>query len=351
MVKKIQIGDFIITESSPVFIIAELSANHNRDLKTARESIKAIKVSGADAVKVQTYKPESMTLDSDNEIFLARKDSLWAGRKLFDIYREGALPFEWHEELKTYAEDLGLIFFSTPFDPEAVDFLEQLKVPAYKVASMEIMDIPLISCIAKKGKPILLSTGIAETEDIRLAVNTCLKEGNHQLIVLKCTSSYPTPLEDAHLNNIRWLGDEFNLLTGLSDHTPDIIAPIAAVVLGARVIEKHFILDKSLKSLDAAFSLDPEGFSAMVSAIRKTEKLLGSYQYTVTEKMKKARISSRSIFVTRDIRKGATISPENIKVLRPGHGLHPKHYFDLLGKKVKNDLTRGTPLKWDDIIR
>lgn len=349
MTKEIKIQDYRISDKSPVFIIAELSANHHHDLKVARESIRAIKKSGADAVKVQTYKPESMTLDSEREIFMARKDSLWAGRKLFDIYREGALPYEWHKELKKLAEDLGLIFFSSPFDQESVDFLEQIDVPAYKVASLEITDIPLISYMAKKGKPLLISTGIAEIEDIELAINTCLKEGNDQIIILKCTSSYPTPMEDANLNNLPWIQNKFNMLTGLSDHTLDILAPIAAVSLGARVIEKHFILDKSIESLDSAFSLDPEEFLAMVSSIRDTEKLLGNTGYQVTEKMRKARISARSIFVIKDIRKGEVITPENIKVLRPGYGLHPKYYSDLIGKKVKRDLDSGSPLSWDDI--
>ncbi|MBR9999344.1 MAG: pseudaminic acid synthase [Cyclobacteriaceae bacterium] len=350
MGREIKIGDFIISDSGPVFVIAELSANHARNLETAMESIKAISRTGANAVKVQTYKPESMTLDSDTEIFMTRKDSLWAGRKLFDLYKDGSLPYEWHAELKKFAEGLGLILFSTPFDIEAVDFLERLQVPAYKIASFEITDIPLISHIAGKGKPVLLSTGIAEPEDIQLAVDTCLQKGNDQIIILKCTSSYPTPDEDAHLNNISWLREKFKCLTGLSDHTLDIFAPIAAVSLGARVVEKHFILDRSKKSLDADFSLDPEGFSAMVTAIRSTEKLLGNYAYTVTEKMKKAKISCRSIFVTKDIRKGEHFSSDNIRVLRPGYGIHPRHYYDLMGKKAGKDLTFGTPLSWEDII-
>jgi pseudaminic acid synthase len=349
MAKNINIGNFSVSESGPVFIIAELSANHGRDLDLAKESILAIKKAGADAVKVQTYQPDSMTLDSDQEMFKTRNDSLWAGRKLYDLYREGALPYEWHPELKKTAEDLGLIFFSTPFDIEAVDFLEQLHVPAYKIASLEITDIPLITHIAGKGKPILLSTGIAEIEDIRLAVDACLKQGNDQIILLKCTSSYPTPPEDAHLKNMVWLRKEFNFFTGLSDHTMDFYAPVAAVSLGARVIEKHFILDKSIKGLDAAFSLDATAFGEMVNAIRTTEKMLGDHAYTVTEKMKKARISSRSVLVTGNILQGEFLTRENIKVLRPGYGLHPKYYNELIGKKANRDLSPGTPLSWEDI--
>jgi len=351
MLKEIKIGDFIISETSPAFIIAELSTNHLQNLNIAKESIKAIEKTGANAVKVQTYRPESMTLDSDLEIYQTRKDSLWAGRKLIDVYREGALPYEWHAELKKIAEDLGLVFFSTPFDVYDVEFLESLRIPAYKVASMEILDIPLIAHIAKKGKPIILSTGIAEKEDIQLAIDTCLQENNQQIIILKCTSSYPTPYEDAHLKNIVWIFEKYKTWVGLSDHTQDIIAPIAAITLGAKVIEKHFILDKSLKSLDASFSLDVNQFTNMVDAIRNTEKLLGNHQYQVTDKMKNARISSRSILVVKNIKKGEILTSDNIKVLRPGYGLHPKYYYKVIGKKAASDLPFGTPLQWNDIIK
>jgi pseudaminic acid synthase len=349
MAKEIKIADFILSETGPVFIIAELSANHGGSLEIAETSIRAIKKAGADAVKVQTYRPDAMTLESDDEIFRTRDDSLWAGRRLYDLYREGALPYEWHETLKKKAEKMGLMFFSTPFDLDGVDFLEDLQVPAYKIASLEITDIPLITHIAKQGKPILISTGIAEVEDIRLAVDACLKQGNDQIILLKCTSSYPTPPEDAHLNNITWMKKEFNFITGISDHTTDIYAPVAAVTLGARVVEKHFILDKSIKGLDAAFSLNAREFSEMVRAIRTTEKLLGEQDYTVTAKMKHARISSRSVFVTVNMRQGDYFTHENIKVLRPGYGLHPKYYDEIIGKKASKDLTYGTPLTWEDI--
>ena len=344
MNKNINLGGIHISENSPTFIIAELSANHNNDLEVAIESIKAIKESGADAIKVQTFTPDSMTLKHDSEIFMTRKDSNWAGRSLYSLYEEGSLPYEWHEQLKNVAEDLGLVFFSAPFDKEGVDFLDSLNVPAFKIASMEITDIPLIKHVASKNKPMIISTGIAEIEDIELAVKTCLEQGNDQIILLKCTSSYPTPYEDAHLANISWISEKYNCLSGLSDHTLDIYAPICAVSLGAKVIEKHFILDRSIGSLDADFSLDKTQFKQMVDAIRATEKLKGQKEYFVTDKMKKAYISSRSIFVIKDIKKGETLSENNIKVIRPGYGLHPKFFEETKGKVANCDIERGTPL-------
>jgi pseudaminic acid synthase len=347
--KEIHIGTRIISEGSSALIVAELSANHNNELKIALESIRAIKDAGADAVKVQTYRPDSITIDSDKGIFQTRKDSHWPGRKLYDLYKKGSLPYEWHEELKSLAEGLGLIFFSTPFDHQDVDFLESLDVPAYKIASLEINDIPLISYVAEKGKPIILSTGIAKVEDIQLAVNTCQSKGNDQIIILKCTSSYPTPPEEANLLSMQWLKDTFDVLTGLSDHTLGIYAPITAISLGAKFIEKHFVLDKNLKSLDADFSLDPDEFSKMVFAIRETEKLLGNYAYSLTQKMEMARKSMRSIFIIRDVKKGERFTRENIKSIRPGNGLHPKHFYNILGKKAAKDLEAGTPLSFNDI--
>lgn len=347
MNKNLNIGGIQVSEDSPTFIIAELSANHNNDFDLAIESIKAIKESGADAIKVQTFTPDSMTLKHDSEMFMTRKDSNWAGRSLYSLYEEGSLPYEWHVKMKEVAEDLGLVFFSAPFDKEGVDFLEGLDVPAFKIASMEITDIPLIKHVASKGRPMIISTGIAEIADIELAVKTCKEQGNDQVILLKCTSSYPTPYKDAHLANISWISENYDCLSGLSDHTLDIYAPICAVSLGAKVIEKHFILDKSIGSLDADFSLDKSEFKQMVDAIRATEKLIGQKEYFVTEKMKKAYISSRSIFVINDIAKGEVISEDNIKVIRPGYGLHPKFFEGALGKKALVEIERGTPLSKD----
>lgn len=349
MQKSIKIGDREISQDSPAFIIAELSANHNNDLDLAIESVKAMKECGADAVKVQTFTPDSMTLDHPSEIFMTRKDSMWAGQSLYSLYEEGSLPYDWHIKLQEVAKDLGLIFFSAPFDKNDVDFLASIDVPAYKIASMEITDIPLIKYVASKGKPMIISTGIAEVADIDLAVKTCLDAGNDQVILLKCTSSYPTPYEDAHLNNIPWIQQNYDCLSGLSDHTLDLFAPITAASLGAKVIEKHFILDRSIGSLDSKFSLDKKDFKEMVDAIRATEKLKGSQDYMVTEKMKKAYISSRSIFVIKDIQAGELFTEENIKVLRPGYGLHPKHFEGALGKTASVMLERGTPLSMDHI--
>ncbi|MGK7394145.1 MAG: pseudaminic acid synthase [Candidatus Cyclobacteriaceae bacterium M3_2C_046] len=328
------------------YIIAELSANHNQDFDLTLKTIDAIKASGADAVKIQTFKPESMTLDLDHEIFRTRKDSLWAGQKLFDLFKKGAMPYEWQPKIKDYAQKLGLDFFSTPFDFEAVDFLEKMEVPAYKIASLEITDLPLIEYVAKKGKPVILSTGIASLADIELAVNTCRKAGNDQIALLKCTSAYPAPMDQVNLNNLISLQKLFNVTVGISDHTLSHVVPIAAVALGAKIIEKHFILDKSLDSLDQAFSLSPREFKQMVSAVRDTEKALGTPHYQVTEKMEKARISARSLYAVAHIQAGELFSAKNVKALRPGYGLHPRYYSRIIGKPAPEAIKKGTPLNF-----
>lgn len=335
--------------ASNTYIIAELSANHNRDIKLAINTIKAMKASGANAVKIQTFTPDSMTLDSDKPWFMTREDSLWAGQRLYDLYKIAATPYEWHPELKKTAEDLGMDFFSTPFDREGVDLLESLGVPAYKIASLEITDIPLISYVASKGKPVIISTGIASMEDIELAVRTCRDQGNHQVALLKCTSAYPTPVEESNLGAIRFLGEKFGTVAGLSDHSLGIEIPIAAVAMGAKIIEKHFILDKSINTPDASFSLDPAEFRAMVTAVRSIEKAIQDEGYIVNEKMVSARRSARSLFAVKDIREGELLSRENIKSLRPGAGLHPRHYPELLGKRASRDIEKGTPLSWEII--
>mgnify|MGYP002395948580 CR=1 FL=1 len=331
------------------YIIAELSANHNHDLEIALKTLKAMHDAGADALKVQTFTPDSMTLNENQEIFMARKDSLWKGKKLYDLYREAALPYEWHEKLKAEAENLGLDFFSTPFDIAGVDFLEKLKVPAYKIASLEINHIPLIEYVASKKKPMIISTGIATLADIEMAVNVCRKVGNNDITLLKCTSAYPAPIEEANLRNIATLKQMFNVKAGLSDHTLSLAVPGAAVAMGATVIEKHFILERSMGGVDAAFSLDKNEFSTMVKIVRETEKALGSDEYQVTEKMKKASISSRSIIVSENILSGQNFSEQNIKVLRPGYGLHPSNYNSILGRKARSNIMKGTPLTWEMI--
>lgn len=343
------IENFKINDKSPCFIIAELSANHGHDINIAKETIKAVKECGADAIKLQTYTADTMTIDCDNEYFQINQGTLWDGTTLYKLYQDAYTPWEWQKELKEYAESLGLVCFSTPFDKSAVDFLEDLDVPAYKVASFEINDIPLIEYIASKGKPIIISTGIATLEDIELAVETCKKAGNNNIILLKCTSQYPAKLEDANLNTMVDLKERFGVMVGLSDHTMDIEVPITAVALGAKVIEKHFILDRSIGGPDADFSLDKKEFKAMVDSVRKTEKAVGIVSYDLDEKKMKSREFSRSLFIVKDVKKGDIITEENVRSIRPGYGLHTKYYDEVLGKKFNDDLKKGTPLSFDVI--
>jgi pseudaminic acid synthase len=326
-----------------VLIIAELSANHNGSLENAIKTIRAAKRAGADAIKLQTYTADTITINSDKDDFVL-KDTIWEGKSLYELYQEAYTPWEWHEELFRVAREEGLICFSSPFDKTAVDLLESLNTPAYKIASFEITDIPLIEYVASKGKPVIISTGIAGLDDIELAVETCRKAGNDQIILLKCTSSYPAPIEDANLAMIPDMAKRFNVITGLSDHTLGITVPVAATVLGARVIEKHFILDRSIGGPDASFSLDEKEFTAMVKAVREAEKAIGKVDYTVTEKMQKSRQFARSLYVVEDIKAGEVFTEKNIRSIRPGYGLHPKYYMELLGKRAKVDLERGTPL-------
>jgi len=342
----IQIGNKEISLTSPVFIIAELSANHNQDFDLAIETIHAIKETGADAVKLQTYTPDTITIDSSNPLF--RKTSgLWKGYTLYELYKKAYTPWEWHADLIAEAEKLGLVCFSAPFDLTAVDFLEELETPAYKIASLEITDIPLIDYVSSKGKPMIISTGIATLKDIELAIKTCQKNANNQIILLKCTSAYPARMEDANLKSIKELTSRFNFIVGLSDHTLGFTVPIASVTLGAKVIEKHFILEKSIASPDAEFSLDKTEFKNLVKAIRDTEKALGHTKYMVTETMKKSRKGARSLFAVEHIKKGQQFNKNNIKSIRPGQGLHPKHYPDILGKTATVNIPKGTPLSWD----
>jgi len=340
-----KIQNYNIGNESPCFIIAELSANHNGSLDVAIETIKAAKRSGADAIKLQTYTPNTMTIDHDNSHFQINEGTLWDGKTLFELYGEAYTPWEWHETLFKVAEEEGLICFSSPFDLTAVDFLEKFDVPAYKIASFEIQDVPLIEYAASKMKPIIMSTGIANKDDIQLAVDTCRKVGNNEIILLKCTSSYPAPLELANLNTIKDLKKAFDVEVGFSDHTYGFIAPVVATTLGAKVIEKHFILDKSIGGPDADFSLDEKQFTEMVNAVRDTEKLLGSVSYEVSEKVKKNRKFARSLFVVEDVKEGEKLTEKNIRSIRPGYGLHPKHYKEVLGKTFIKDISKGQPLE------
>lgn len=339
-----KIGNRNIGGNNPCFIIAELSANHNGNLEVAIETIRAAKRTGADAIKLQTYTPDTLTIDCDNEYFKIEEGTLWDGKTLYELYGEAYTPWEWHKQLFDVAKEEGLICFSSPFDRTAVDFLETLNVPAYKIASFEIQDIPLIEYVASKGKPVIMSTGIAEEEDIKLAVDTCRKAGNDNIILLKCTSSYPAPLELANLKTIPDLKHRFNVEVGFSDHTYGFLAPTIATTLGAKVIEKHFILDKAIGGPDADFSLDVNEFTEMVRMVRDTEKLLGDVSYEISEKVKKNRKFARSLFVVKDVKEGDVITEGNVRSIRPGYGMHPKHFKDILGKTFSKNLDKGTPL-------
>ena len=327
-----------------VFIVAELSANHNGSLQVAKESIIAAARAGADAIKLQTYKAETMTIDSKSKDFIINNGSIWDGQNFFKLYQKAQTPWEWHKELFSIAKKEGLLCFSTPFDKTAVDFLEKINNPIYKIASFEITDIPLIEYVAKRGKPIIISTGIAEKEDIELALKTIRKYNNSQIVMLKCTSSYPAPLEEANLITLQDYKNEFNVIPGLSDHTLGITAPIVAVALGAKVIEKHFILDRSIGGPDSTFSLNEKEFSKMVHHIREAEKAKGELSYELTEKQKKGRVFSRSLYAVKDIKQGDIFTCDNIRSIRPGFGLHPKYFKDIIGKKAKKNFKRGDRL-------
>ncbi len=341
-----KIADFDLC-GDKTFIIAELSANHNQDFDVAVKTIKAMAKCGADAVKLQTYTPDTITLDCDNEYFKIKQGTIWDGQKFYDLYKSAYTPWEWHKDLQKVAHDQGLIFFSTPFDFTAVDFLEDLDVPAHKIASFEINDIPLIEYVASKGKPVIISTGIATLTDIELAVNTCKKADNEQIALLKCTSSYPAPPEEMNVKTIPNLAETFNVISGLSDHTLGSAVTVASVALGAKIVEKHVILDRNIGGPDAAFSMEPDDFKKMVDDIRVVEKALGKVSYSLSEKSKKNRELSRSLFVVEDIKTGEELTEKNVRSIRPGYGMHTKHYQDILGKKVKCDIERGTPLNWD----
>jgi len=335
-----KIGKFDL-EKDGTYIIAELSANHGGKIEIAKETIKAAKKIGANAIKLQTYTADTITLDCDKEDFIIKGGTLWDDRKLYDLYKEAYLPWEWHKELFDYARSIDIDIFSSPFDKTAVDFLEQFNPSAYKIASFEITDYELIRYTASKMKPIIISTGIATIDEIQDAVDICRSVGNNDIVLLKCTSAYPAPLEDANLATIPNLAQTFGVISGFSDHTLGSTAPIAAVTLGAKVIEKHFILDKSIGGADADFSMDKQEFSDMIQAIRDTEKLLGKVDYSMTEKKKKSRQFSRSLYVAKDIKKGEVLTEENIRSVRPGYGMHPKYLKDVLGKVAQRDYEFG----------
>lgn len=330
-----------------VYIIAELSANHNNDFDLAVKTIESIAESGADAVKVQTYTADSLSLDIDNEYFQVKSEGLWNGYRPFDLYKEAAMPYEWQPKLQKVAQNLGLEFFSSPFDKEGVDFLETLDVPKYKIASFEITDIPLIEYAASRGKPMIISTGVAEQEDIELAVETCRKAGNNDITLLKCTSNYPASPDDANLLTIPDMKRKFGVNVGVSDHTMGSIVPIVAVSLGAQVVEKHFILHRDLGGPDAAFSMEPKEFKRMAEDVRNTVVTLGRVSYSVSYQDKLRR---RSLFITEDVKAGDKISSDNIKSVRPGNGAHPKLLYDVIGKTYGIDVKKGTPFSLNMIL-
>jgi pseudaminic acid synthase len=338
-----QIDKFILGDNNRVFIIAELSANHNGSIETAIETIKAAKRAGADCIKLQTYTSDTITIDSDKSDFII-KDTIWDGRKLYDLYQEAYTPWEWHETLFKAADQEGLICFSSPFDKTAVDFLETLNAPAYKIASFEITDISLIEYVAAKGKPVIISTGIAELEDIELAVNACKRMGNYNIALLKCTSSYPAPIEEANLRMINDFSDRFGVIAGLSDHTIGSTVPIVATSLGAKIIEKHFILDRAIGGPDASFSMNESEFTQMVKAVREAEKAIGVVDYQLTEIQGKGKDFSRSLYIVEDVKAGELVTEKNVRSIRPGFGLHPKYLNAALNKKFNKNFEKGTRL-------
>lgn len=332
-----------------VLVVAELSANHLQDYELAKKSVIEIAKCGADAVKFQTYMPNTITLNCDNEYFKI-KGTIWDGKNLYELYKEAYMPWEWQESLAKLADELGLIWFSSVVDKSGVDFLESLNCPIYKLPSFEITDIDLIEYIAKLQKPLILSSGIATLEDIELALNSCYKHNNHQVALLKCTSSYPCDPIDMNLKVIPHLSSLLGVTIGLSDHTLGIAVPVAAVALGAKIVEKHFILDRNLGGPDSAFSLEPDEFRAMVKSIREAEAALGDGVYKVSPKMQASRKFAKSLFVIADIKEGEEFNLQNIGSIRPGDGLAPKYLKELLGKKAKRDIKKGTPLSWELIL-
>jgi pseudaminic acid synthase len=330
----------------PVYVVAEMSANHNQDLEQAVRILHEAKRAGADAVKLQTYTADTLTIPCSNEYFRI-KGLLWEGRTLHDLYSEAYTPWEWQPTLKKIATELGLDLFSSPFDPTAVDFLEDMGVPAYKIASFEVVDLPLIQRIARTGKPIIMSTGMATLSEIDEAVQTIREAGGTQLALLKCTSAYPAPAAEMNLRTIPHLAESFAAVAGLSDHTLGIAVSVAAVALGACIVEKHFTLSRSLPGPDSAFSLEPHEFKAMVDSIRETEKALGTVHYALTPQEAASRVYRRSLFVVEDLKAGEVYTPENVRSIRPGHGLAPKFLPEVIGRRARHDVTKGTPLSWE----
>ena len=343
----VKVGARHIGPGYPTYIVAEISANHRQQFDEAVKLVEAAKEAGADAVKLQTYTPDTLTIQSNRPEFQIGGGTLWDGKTLYDLYAEAYMPWEWQPKLKQVAAELEIDLFSSPFDKTAVDFLEEMGVPAYKIASFEIVDIPLIEYIASKGKPVIISTGMATLAEIDEAVQTARGAGASQIALLKCTSAYPALPEEMNLRTIPHLAEAFGVPVGLSDHTSGIAVPVAAVALGACIVEKHFTLSRSIPSPDSAFSLEPQEFRAMVAAIRTAEKGLGEVRYEISQQEARSRVFRRSLFVVKDIKAGEVFTEENLRSIRPGYGLHPRHLKDILGRRAARDIQRGTPLGWE----
>ncbi len=350
MNKKIKIGNKIISKDSPAFIVAEISANHNGDYNRAVEIIHAAADAGADAVKLQTYTADTITIDSDLPYFQINEGTIWDGTTLYKLYEEAYTPWEWQPRLKEEANKLGLECFSSPFDFSSVDFLEKMDVPAYKIASYEINDIPLIRKVAALHKPIIFATGVALPEDIELALKVCKEEGNEDIILLKCVSAYPTPYEQVNLRVINTLEEKYDCIAGLSDHTMGGVVAVGSVALGGKMIEKHLTLRRADGGADSVFSMEPQEFADMVRDVRIMEKALGKPEYVLTDTQKIEHGGSRSLFVVKDVAVGEVLTPDNIRSIRPGDGLHTKYYEEILGKQAQRALKKGEPLAWDMIV-
>ncbi len=349
--KRIQIGNKWIGENEKTYIVAEVSANHLQNYDRAEAIIRAAAGAGADAVKLQTYRPDTISLNCDNDYFVrVNQGTLWEGKSEYEVYQEAYTPWEWQPKLKAFAESLGLACFSSPFDGTAVDFMQEMDMPAYKVASFEINDIPLIRKIARIGKPVIIATGVAYLSDIERAVAACKEEGNGQVVLLKCTSAYPSPYEDMNLRVIPHMAESFDCLTGLSDHSMGSAVAVAAAALGARMVEKHLTLSRADGGPDGAFSMEPAEFARMVEEIRIVEKAVGKVTYELTESQKHSREDMRSLFAVQDIRAGEVFTAENVRSIRPGYGLAPVYYEEVMGQRAKVDIAKGMPLAWNCIM-
>lgn len=345
-----RIGNREIGKGYPAYLIAEMSANHAGSIERAKEIIHSAKEAGADCIKIQTYTPDTITIDCDNEYFRI-SEGTWNGGSLYQLYGKAYTPWEWQKELKEEAESVGIDFFSTPFDNTSVDFLEDIGVGFYKIASFELVDIPLIEYVASKGKPIIISTGMASLAEIEEAIQAVYKMGNHNVALLRCASAYPAVTDDMNLKTMQNMAETFGVPVGLSDHSMGSVGAVTAVALGANIIEKHFCLDRGIENPDASFSMTQEEYKHMVSDIRQAEQAIGRVRYGVSEQERPNLVFRRSIFCVKDIKKGEKISEENVRVIRPGQGLHPRHYSEILGQRALCDIKRGTPLKFDMIGR